>query len=193
MMSAYPPEKPIIKGERDHYSRSCTPSNSKLCFQLVRLVLLCLIEINNRGGISNSHFFLFLEETTNGSLRTFSKERKLMESLWHLNSPCQVGYPKFIDEPIQVWKMCPTYLCSCGRQGRLLRNCMESEGLPPWLRTGCQGPPQSFHHSGLRARSLLQILPGPSHSPSLRQSPYDPRTKERLCHIPDWQTTVFQR
>jgi len=36
MMSAYPPEKPIIKGERDHYSRSCTPANSKLCFQLVR-------------------------------------------------------------------------------------------------------------------------------------------------------------
>lgn len=35
-MSSYPPEKPIIKGERDHCSRSCTPAGSKLCFAIVR-------------------------------------------------------------------------------------------------------------------------------------------------------------
>jgi len=36
MMSSYPPEKPIIKGERDHCSRSCTPTGSKLNFSIVR-------------------------------------------------------------------------------------------------------------------------------------------------------------
>jgi len=35
-MSQYPPEKAIIKGERDHCSRSCTPTGSKSCYSIIR-------------------------------------------------------------------------------------------------------------------------------------------------------------
>lgn len=137
MMSAYPPEKPIIKGERDHYSRSCTPANSKLCFQLVRgnheWVIEDFLKREEANGVSLASKF---------TVSAVDAKGVYYETVWKVKA-----YPHGCEQDVK-------------------------DHLSLFI-TQVSGP------------EVFCILPGPSHSPSLRQSPYDPRTKERLCHIPD--------